>query len=274
MGNYYDEDYYPEDYYEEQPRDSNIDRAKILIYTELFEKEPENVFYGRQIQVLFEDKFFHWITEKALKELVAEGTIKYEEMVLKDKVSIRFYMTRNNRYWKRKAESKRKLIAQYSTTEFGKALGHHSEILFDSAMAKYGFMPKGENVKEYKGKKWTETGHNLDRIYERDGIAYGAELKNTLSYIDRDELEIKLEMCKTLELKPLFIMRMAPKSYIWEYVGKEGGFSLIFKYQLYPFGFEWFAKEVRRELALPVDCPRVIESGTIERFFKWHEKNL
>jgi hypothetical protein len=171
MGNYYDEDYYIEDYYEEQPRDSNIDGAKSLILKELFEGDPENVFYGRQIQVLFEDKYFHWITEKAIKELVAEGTIKYEKMILKNKVSIRFYMTKSNRYWKRRAEKKRKLIAQFSKTDFGKALGHHSEILFDSALARHGFMPTETNVREYKGKRWTETGHDLDRIYERDGIA-------------------------------------------------------------------------------------------------------
>ena len=63
-------------------------------------------------------------------------------------------------------------------------------------------------------------------------ISHGCEIKNTLSYIDRVELDIKLEMCEFFNIKPLFIMRFAPKSYIEE-IRKEGGFSLIFKYQLY-----------------------------------------
>ena len=45
---------------------------------------------------------------------------------------------------------------------------------------------------------------NLDRVFERDGIPYGAEIKNTLAYIDRGELHVKLRMCFYLGLRPLF----------------------------------------------------------------------
>jgi hypothetical protein len=124
--------------------------------------------------------------------------------------------------------------------------------------------------------KWQKTGHDLDRVFERDGIAYGAEIKNKLTYIDKDELEIKIEMCGYLKLRPLFIMRMAPKNYI-HLINEAGGFALIFKYQLYPFGAEAMAKRVREEMSLegmvfPVDCPRAIEAGTIQRLLNWHLK--
>jgi len=64
---------------------------------------------------------------------------------------------------------------------------------------------------------------------------------------------------------------MAPRSYI-EVVRQKGGFSLIFKWQLYPYGREDLARRVREKFGLPVDCPRAIQEGTIRRFLNWHLK--
>jgi hypothetical protein len=74
-------------------------------------------------------------------------------------------------------------------------------------------MPVAEKVKEYNGKKWEKTGHDLDFIFKRDGVEYGCEIKNTLGYIGKEELEIKLEMCAFWGIRPLFIMRHSPKTY-------------------------------------------------------------
>jgi hypothetical protein len=141
--------------------------------------------------------------------------------------------------------------------------------MFDAALPKVGFIPAAANVKQYRGRTWTKTGHDLDRVFERDGIHYGAEIKNTLRYIDREELEVKLEMCRELELVPLFIMRMAPKSYI-DMINRQGGYALIFEWQLYPHGYSDLGRLVRDKLGLPVDSPAAIEVGTLQRFLKWH----
>jgi hypothetical protein len=114
----------------------------------------------------------------------------------------------------------------------------------------------------------------LDRVYVRDGIAYGAEIKNKLGYMDRDELTIKLKMCRHLGLRPLFIARWLPKAWVWEVSRDWDGFCLLFKYQLYPFNSGVFAKEIRDALGLPVDCPKKIQEGTIKRFLKWHVKKF
>jgi hypothetical protein len=53
-----------------------------------------------------------------------------------------------------------------------------------------------------------------------------------------------------------------------------GGFALIFKHQLYPFGYKAFADIVKARLQLPTDCPARIEDGTVLRFLRWHEKSL
>jgi len=53
-------------------------------------------------------------------------------------------------------------------------------------------MPKAKKVKEYNGKKWEKTGHDLDFVFSRNGVVYGCEIKNTLGYIEKGELELKL----------------------------------------------------------------------------------
>ncbi len=141
--------------------------------------------------------------------------------------------------------------------------------MFDAALPRFGFMPKGQKVRSYGGREWTETGHDLDRVFERDGICYGAEIKNTLEYIPHEEMRIKLRMCRMLGLIPLFIVGMAPKSYIEE-VREDGGFTLVFKYQLYPHGHEGLAKRVKEELGIPADSHRAVYDGTVIRFLRWH----
>jgi hypothetical protein len=256
----------------EQPRDSFVDEAKADLKT-LFEREPESVFYQRQLQVMFERDYFHWITVRALSELVQQGILAAELMPLPGTGNIAFYRLSSYRYWKRDADEVAKLVSRYSDSSFTYALGAQGETMFDAALPTVGFMPTGWKVQSHGVAVWTKTRHDLDRVFERDGIAYGTEIKNTLSYIERDELEIKVEMCRHLGLRPLFIVRMAPKSYV-NFVAEAGGFTLIFKYQLYPFGEKAFADTIRDRLRLPTDSPRRIEDGTVKRFLDWHLRRL
>lgn len=270
MYDYDYEDYVPEEEeVAERPRDPKTDEAKQKV-RELFEQQPSRVFYQRQIEVLLEKGIFHWITFRALGELVEEGDLESELRPFGGSgAKIRFYWSAGERYWKRKAARIGKLVSEFS--QLGRPIGIHGETMFDAALPPFGFMPKGRKVREYGGRQWTETGHDLDRVFERDGIAYGAEIKNTLVYIPREEMQLKVRMCGELGLKPLFIVRMAPKSYIEE-VRRAGGFTLVFKNQLYPHGHMELAKRVRAELGLAVDCPERVEDGTVLRFLKWHRR--
>ena len=105
----------------EQPRDRKIDEAKAAVL-ELFREQPKEVFYGRQLEVLLEERFFHWITTKALRELRNEGAIDSVLRMLQHGTTIRFYFSPRNRYWKRRAAQVRKLVLEYSRPEFGRAL--------------------------------------------------------------------------------------------------------------------------------------------------------
>jgi hypothetical protein len=258
-----------------QQRDPFVDLAKEDI-RRLFASEPDSVFYQRQLQVMFEANYFHWITVRALAELVKEGVIAADVLPLLATGTslgiITFYRAKRNRYWRRGAREIGKLVSRFSDPSFTDSLGSHGEMMFDAALPTAGFMPTAWKVRSYKGVDWTQTHHDLDRVFERDGVAYGAEIKNTLSYIDREEMEIKAAMCKHLGLVPLFIVRNAPKNYVFD-VAAMGGFTLIFKYQLYPHGQKAFAKEVRDRLRLPTDSPARIESGTVKRLLDWHFKS-
>lgn len=141
------------------------------------------------------------------------------------------------------------------------------------AFAREQFLMKGESARGYGGKIWNETGHDLDFVFERDGIAYGVEVKNTLSYLDQAEFRVKIQMCHRLGLRPLFVIRMIPGSWFKELMDA-GGFALVLKYQLYPRSYQDLAKRLVDELGLPIGTPRAIESGTMQRFLRWHEKSL
>ena len=58
------------------------------------------------------------------------------------------------------------------------------------------FVMRGRDARNYGGREWTQTDHDLDFIFERDGRVYGVEVKNTLRYIDYAEFRTKIEMCE------------------------------------------------------------------------------
>lgn len=128
-----------------------------------------------------------------------------------------------------------------------------------------GFRALGLNTNEYGGKIWTETGHNLDFIIEKDGIVYGCEVKNTWDYIDREEMRIKMDLCDYLGIIPFFIVRYAPKTYLDE-IYRRGGVFVLYVAQIYPFGMGELAGRIRETLQLQADSPRRIPEGIIDRF--------
>jgi len=68
--NGFDDDLYDEeDELEEREfhyrrRDTKVDEAKTVLANELF-IDAGAVYYGQQIEVLYEQRFFHWITARA-----------------------------------------------------------------------------------------------------------------------------------------------------------------------------------------------------------------
>ena len=240
---------------------------------DFFDKSRENVFFSRQLEVRNERKYFHWITNRALRDLEEQGLIKRERRKLKTGGSIILLWHRSFRYYRRSATRLIKLVEEYSTPNIGGALGLHGESMVLEGFARSEFVMRRRNTNEFLDKKWEESHHDLDFIFERDDIAYGIEVKNTLGYMDHDEFTTKIRLCKYLGILPVFAVRMFPRNWIQE-VRQEGGFALILGHQLYPWTHSDLAKRVREQLGLPVDTPRALYDGTMTRFLNWHEKNV
>lgn len=195
--------------FEEYERDYKIDEAKEEL-EEFFEERSRDVFYLRQLQVFHEKQFFHWITADAVNELIEEKILGSETVPLggsQEQTRVKFVFHRSHRYYKRQITRSLEVIRAYADETVARACGRQAEVLFLNGLAMKGFVPKGENTNEYKGRKWTRTGHDLDFIIEKDNITCGCEVKNTFDHIDVAELYIKLDMCDHLGMKPLFIMR-------------------------------------------------------------------
>jgi hypothetical protein len=265
-------EYYSEDEGASYPRDQKVDDAKEVLLSRFFPKINKDVYYGRQLEIWLEKDFYHWITKKALNELVQERKIGYQAEKA-GYLRAHFYYPRLHRYPRRQINEMVGLIGEFSDPTFTRALGHCGEQLADAAFARVGFRILQSKVREVDGKAWGETGHDLDRLIERDGVRYGVEIKNTLGYIEQTEFQVKLRMCGYLGVRPMFIARMMPKSYIYE-VYLAGGFCLILLDQHYPLMSDALATRVRDRLKLPVTSIREYPDTALQRFEKWHEGSL
>lgn len=269
------EDIGEEEWLESWPRDVKIDEAREELL-KFFDENADRVYYLKQLEVFFEKKpftFYHWITAKAVNELIEDGLLNKEEVPLGKGTNVKFIFNKKLRYYKMPIRKSIIIIRQYSNPTIAMACGQQAEVLFFNALTNKGFLSKGQHVNEHGSKKWTETDHDLDFIIERDNIVYGCEVKNKWAYIEREELEVKLEICKYLNIKPLFIMRQSPKNYNWEII-QGGGYTMIFETQIYPFGQKSLVEKIKEVLSLPADCPRAIPEGIIDRFLRWHNRHI
>lgn len=186
---------------------------------------------------------------------------------------IKLIWHKSYRFYKRSAKRLFDLVDEYSSPIVGASLGLHGEMMVLEGFARLHFLMSGRNTREFRRIVWDVSEHDMDFIFERDGLAYGIEVKNTLGYMPNKEFLIKIRLCQRLGIRPVFVVRMIPKTWIND-LNKAGGFALIMKYQLYPWSHHQLARRVAKELNLPVDAPKVIQEGTMSRFLRWHEKQL
>ncbi len=263
---------------EERPEDAYVEQAKPELLHFLTEN-ADRLFYLKQLQVLFESKrgpdrpgYYHWITAKGLYRLVDDTLVGNAYVTTPKGTRVRLFFKKGHRYWRRQSRGLLALIDDMSEPSVAEACGEHADVLFHHALLTRGFTSYAEDAREYRGKIWTETDHNLDFIIEKDNLAYGCEVKNKWDYIDRDELRTKIHMCQYLGLRPLFIMRASPTSYNYEII-EAGGYAMIFVSHIYPFGTKSFADRIHSELSLPADSPKAIPAGIIDRFIRWHQRH-
>jgi hypothetical protein len=254
-----------------RPPDPKVAEAKAVIMAK-FLGEGSNVFYSRQLEIWLEKQFYHWIAKKALRELVADRKIGFIEERLEHHKA-HFFYPRQHRYPRRQIKEIIGLIATFSEPGFTRAVGHHGEMLVESGFARTGFRILQQKVRAVDRRQWKETNHDLDFLIVRDGIRYGVEVKNQLGYIDMTEFGIKLKMCAYWGIRPMFITRNMPSSYMYA-VHEAGGYSLLTDNQNYPLLANALAKTVKTTLKLPVAVIQRFPDTALNRFEKWHTDHL
>jgi hypothetical protein len=238
-----------------------------------FDSHRSSVFFANQLAIIHERRFFHWVTYRAIKELLAVGEIRTELRKLTSGAEIKLLWHKSHRYYRRDATRVVALVDEYAGPNIGAAIGLHGEQMVLAGFARRQFVMRDHNSRQFGGMTWEQTQHNIDFIFERDGIAYGVEVKNMLSYMDQRELYTKIALCEHLQVRPVFAARMLPKNWIHDLV-ERGGYAMILGFQLYPWTHVDLARRVAKELSLPVDAPRALADGTMDKFERWHERNV
>jgi len=250
-----------------KPKDTEEEKARARLLAH-FEDNPTSVFYSRQLEVLYEREYFHWVTNRALRRLLDEGRIHTETRQLSTGSEIKLLWHKGYRFYKRSADEVFKLVDSYTTAATDGALGMQGEHLVLAAFARQKFLLIAEESRTYGTNTWEQTNHDLDFIFERDGIAYGVEVKNTLGYLDVAEFITKIRLSRHIGVKPVFAVRWLPKTWAYALV-QAGGYAMIMQYQFYPWTHKELADKIRNTLGLPVDTPKRIEQGTMQRFENW-----
>lgn len=240
-------------------------RARLLSF---FVDYPNKVFFSRQLEVLFEGEFFHWITNRALRRLIEQGIVATEARPMATGSEVKLVWNKKFRFYKRAADATFNLVDRYSTAATDGTLGMQGEHLMLAAFARRQYLLVAEEASTYRDVAWTETNHDLDFIFEENGIGYGVEVKNMLGYMEVKEFVVKTKMALYLGLRPVFAVRAMPETWI-SALAKVGGFALVMGYQFYPWTHKDLAMEIRDQLMLPVDSPRRVEAGTMDRF-EWY----
>src|SRR5262245_45563779 len=115
-------------------KDSEEDKARARLLAH-FEDNRESVFYSRQLEVLYEKEYFHWVTNRALKRLVEEGRVHTETRRLAIGSEIKLHWHRSYRFYKRAADEVFKLVDWYTVAATDGALGLQGEHLVLAAFA-------------------------------------------------------------------------------------------------------------------------------------------
>ena len=75
----------------------------------IYETDIKSVYYTRQMQIMFERDYFHWITYNAMVGLWKLGYLKDYRIKREKGTSTRYFLHKSNRYPMRQENLRRKI---------------------------------------------------------------------------------------------------------------------------------------------------------------------
>src|SRR4029453_8078396 len=148
---------------QERPPDPQEEDA-LAALRDVFAKQRARVFFGRQLAVQHEDRWFHWTTHRALARLEEEGFIKGEVRPLKYSDEVHLMWHRSYRYPRRQADRIVEIIESYLDPLMSRAIGRQGEWLVLEGFMRRQFVLVERAANAYRERAWTESNHNLDFV--------------------------------------------------------------------------------------------------------------
>jgi hypothetical protein len=232
---------------------------------------PVSPYHRKQIEILFEGRYQHWVTDRAVTSLIQEDFLRMRPFQLPT-IELNFVYRYNRKYIARAINERAKIVRQYSAPNISEATGDQAEFWCLFLFKSNSFDVIGRNTKEYKGTVWTRTDNDLDFIVEKDGIAYGVEVKNWFPYVDDDLYDVKLEICAHFGIIPLFFFRMASYDQLRK-AARQGGTILIFKSKIFPPGNHQLVRNIWNLMRLPVSIWSDVPVSITRRLLSFHDTN-
>ena len=146
-------------------RDANADVREFFTYPNhwIYQSKgtpsnvhPDSVYHVSQLEVLFEDKYFHWHTSAAVRDLRASGFLSARSVPIHRTQAIVVWRKRNNRYVQRKIRSHTRIIGEYSADTLNKATGDYAETLVLLGLRGLHLELAGKSANSYKGEPGLE----------------------------------------------------------------------------------------------------------------------
>lgn len=229
---------------------------------------PLAPYHRKQIEIIFESKYQHWVTDRAVTSLIQEGFLREQPFQLPT-IGLNFVCRHDRKNIARATKERAEIVRAYSAPNISKGTGDQAEFWCLHLFRSNSFNIVGRKTKVYQGIMWTKTLHDLDFIVEKDGIVYGVEVKNWFPYVDDDLYDIKLEICAHLGIRPLFFFRMSSYQQI-DKAKNQDGRVLIFKSKIFPPGNEKLVRNIWNKMRLPVSIWQDVPPPIVRNLLAYH----
>lgn len=230
------------------------------------------VAYRNEIRYRLEKRFpFHSMTEYAIRRLVA-GKAYIQGLAIKttNLPGRRSSCASNPNVFYKLLEEKsnshlndimrEKLALSTFVTEMSREAGFHAQTLWREAFKYLGYEIISENASENAGRKASVEG-NIDFIAEKDGLQFGVEVKNELSY--PDDLAKKFQIAVELGTIPVFVVRkVSPTAY--QNLKKFGALVKIYETAIFNLEYEPMVKRCVDILGYPLIALDEVSSKTVK----------
>jgi hypothetical protein len=277
-------DYEPfeSDYPEPLERDEYTENAMVAVEEVI---ATQRVVTGREVKVRLEDKFFPWVTGRALESMVENGRIVKVGLPGRKgrKFTKNFYTLPDFDYNDIVGEiqEKRSVSMEVNAMLTGHAPAtFFAEDLFERAFNSLGFEIVKRDASEYNGRKVTSVEGkqppNLDFILRRDGVVYGVDVKNWIRYEfnTRKEVILKVSLALQLQIAPFIIARYVDKDAIYTEVISKGGICYPYRTLLFSPNFASLARRANSLLGYPTMALDRLPTFKVQRVDFLHEKML